>query len=370
MESSFLIWNGSPEIFSVEILSFPITFRWYGILFAGGFLASQQILYYIFKREGKPVRDVDTLTVYMVFATILGARLGHVLFYEPHLILENPIGIILPVSLHPFQFTGFLGLASHGGALGILLALWLYTRKKRPGQSCLQVMDRIAIVVAITGAFIRTGNFFNSEILGKPYAGMTSVVFVNPLTETLLTAKEDSPAAKVSYNRTAVQNEETEVPLQMNLTFKPNVSKEQADVYVEGDLRFFLSQMGTYVNNPFNSPMDYKMEQEGSRLMAKVNIKGIARHPAQLYEAISCFLLFVLLFLLWSKKKEHTPEGLLFGIFMMVLWALRFMYEFLKENQVPFEDTLALNMGQILSIPLFLTGVFFFWRALKKSQLE
>lgn len=370
MEIVFLIWNGSPEIFSTEILSFPITFRWYGILFAGGFLVSQQILYYIFKKEGKPVRDVDTLTVYMVFATIIGARLGHVLFYEPHLILENPIGILLPVSLNPFQFTGFLGLASHGGALGILFALWLYARKKKPGQSYLQILDRIAIVVAITGAFIRTGNFFNSEILGKPYDGITSVVFVNPLTETLLTAKENSPVSQVSYKRLPEQKSGAEVPLQMSLTFKPQVSKAQADGYGEGELRFFLSQMGVYINNPYNSPMNYQVEQSGDHLTAKVHITGIARHPAQLYEAISCFLLFLLLIWLWNKKKEHTREGLIFGTFMMVLWVFRFIYEFMKENQVPFEDTLALNMGQILSIPLFFAGAFFFWRALKKSSVE
>ena len=370
MEISFLIWNGSPEIFSTEILSFPVAFRWYGILFAGGFLVSQQILYYIYKKEGKPVRDVDTLTVYMVFATIIGARVGHVLFYEPHLILENPVGILLPISLHPFQFTGFLGLASHGGALGILFALWLYSRKKKPGQSYLQVMDRIAIAVAITGAFIRTGNFFNSEIIGKPSAAFASVVFVNPLTETLLTAKEDSPVAKAEYVRTAAPSKGAFVPLQLNLTFNPNVSEAQAGAYAVGELKFFLSQMGVYIDNPFNKPMDYVIERNGNALTAKVNITGIARHPAQLYEAISCFFLFLFLFFLWKKKKEHTPEGLIFGAFMMALWTLRFIYEFIKENQVPFEDQLALNMGQILSVPLFLVGVFFFWRALKRSSGE
>src|SRR5690606_19387467 len=136
---SYFIWNGSPEIIGGG--SFAL--RWYGLLFALGLLISQQILYYIYKKEGKPQKDVDTLTIYMVIATILGARLGHVIFYQPELITENPLGIFLPFEFSPFRFTGLQGLASHGGAFGILFALWLYSRKKKPGQSYFQVVDRI-----------------------------------------------------------------------------------------------------------------------------------------------------------------------------------------------------------------------------------
>src|SRR6187402_3608908 len=126
----FIIWNGSPEIFAFK--SFAL--RWYGLLFAMGFLISQQILYYIYNKEGKPEKDVETLTIYMVVATIVGARLGHVIFYQPEIIWEDPLGIFLPFEFSPFKFTGLQGLASHGAAIGIFLALWLYSRKKKPGQ--------------------------------------------------------------------------------------------------------------------------------------------------------------------------------------------------------------------------------------------
>ena len=175
---SYIIWNASPEIFSFG--SFAL--RWYGLFFALGFLISQQILYYMYRKEGKPEKDVDTLTIYMVIATILGARLGHVIFYQPEIIWTDPLGIFLPFEFNPFRFTGLQGLASHGGAIGILFALWLYSRKKKPGQNYLQVLDRIVILVALTGALIRLGNYFNSEIIGLPTDKPWGVVFTGRLT--------------------------------------------------------------------------------------------------------------------------------------------------------------------------------------------
>src|SRR5690606_26748421 len=155
---SYLIWNGDPEIFTftVPFTDTEVTLRWYGLLFALGFLISQQILYYIYKKEGKPETDIDVLTLYMVVATIVGARLGHVLFYEPQRYLSDPVSMLK-------VWEG--GLASHGAAAAILFALWLYSRKKKPGQSYLQVVARIVIVVALTGALIRLGYLFNSDII-------------------------------------------------------------------------------------------------------------------------------------------------------------------------------------------------------------
>src|SRR5687767_1569348 len=184
---NYMIWNGSPEIFSIGTFAL----RWYGLFFALGFLITQQILYYMFRKEGKPERDVETLTIYMVIATIIGARLGHVIFYQPEIIWEEPWSIFLPFEFKPFRFTGLQGLASHGATIGILTALWLYGRKRKPGQSFLQVVDRIVILVALTGALIRFGNFFNSEIIGKPTDNPIGVVFVNGLTKAIKDNQRD-----------------------------------------------------------------------------------------------------------------------------------------------------------------------------------
>ncbi|WP_373515101.1 prolipoprotein diacylglyceryl transferase [Persicitalea sp.] len=260
---TYITWDVSPDIFTIpEFMGFgPFTIRWYGLLFAAGFLIGQQIMTHIFKKEGKPLEDIDTLTLVMVAATVLGARLGHFLFYEPQVFIENPLEIILPP---------FAGLASHGALIGILLALWLYTRKRQStGQTFLWLTDRMMILVALAGAFIRFGNLMNSEIVGKV----------------------------------------TDVPW-----------------------GFIFMQNMEYSQYP--------------------------RHPAQLYESISSLILFFVLFALWNKYKTATPRGLLLGIGLVWIFVFRFMYEFVKENQVNFEDTLPLNMGQFLSIPAVLLGIY------------
>jgi phosphatidylglycerol---prolipoprotein diacylglyceryl transferase len=366
---SYIIWNGSPEIFSFGSFSL----RWYGLLFALGFLLSQQILYYIYQKEGKPQKDVDTLTIYMVVATILGARLGHVIFYQPELFWTDPLSIILPFEFSPFKFTGLQGLASHGGAFGILFALWLYSRKKKPGQNYMQVLDRIVILVALTGALIRLGNFFNSEIIGKPSDNPLSVVFVNRITEGLLDYRVASNPAEsivVEKNPDLPAGANGRVPINIYIFFKPGTDEGAASTFLNGDVKYFMNYYKDFVDEPGIEPLKYQLIRETSgTLAARVSTFGIARHPAQLYESISCVILFIVLFLMWRKHKENLPQGRIFGVFMIVLWSLRFAYEFLKENQVSFEDQLPLNMGQILSIPLILAGVLILIWSYKNSAV-
>ncbi len=354
---SYIIWNGSPEILSIG----PFSLRWYGLLFALGFLISQQVMYYIFKKEGRPEKYVDTLTIYMVVATILGARLGHVIFYQPELFITDPLSILLPFEFSPFKFTGLQGLASHGAAFGILFAIWLFSRKKEHEMSYLQILDRIVIVVALTGALIRFGNFFNSEIIGKPSDNSLAVVFVNRVTEGLMDYREKSNPAesiKVEKNEELTHGAHGRVPINIYVFFKPGTSSDDAKGFLNGDMKYFLSYYDEYIDEPNTQPLNYQIITESSgNLAAKVSTFGIARHPAQLYESISCVILFVILFLMWNKDKKELPEGRIFGVFMIILWSLRFVYEYLKENQVSFEDQLPINMGQILSIPLFIAGI-------------
>ena len=194
----FIIWSPDPDIFTLPLSYIGMNdrpVRWYGLLFAMGFILSQQVMYWIFGKEGKSKSDIDLLTTYMVVATILGARLGHCLFYNPSYYLSNPIEILK-------IWEG--GLASHGGAIGILIGIWLFfnfdirvkllfgiipfwitaKKQKRTDYSFLWLVDRLVIVVALTGALIRTGNFMNSEMEGTEtnsdfgviYAGFTQDV--------------------------------------------------------------------------------------------------------------------------------------------------------------------------------------------------
>jgi len=151
---AYINWNLDPEAFSLG----PITIRWYGLCFLLAFLCGFWIARWMFRREGKPAADVDSLLVHAVVGTIIGARLGHCIFYDPHYYFSDPI-LIFKI------WEG--GLASHGGLVGVLIALWIYA-KKHSGQPFLWVVDRVAITTALAGFFIRLGNLFNSEIIGVP----------------------------------------------------------------------------------------------------------------------------------------------------------------------------------------------------------
>lgn len=354
---SYIIWNGSPEIFSFG--SFAL--RWYGLFFALGFLISQQILYYIYKKEGKPEKDVETLTIYMVVATILGARLGHVIFYQPEIIWEDPLGIFLPFEFDPFRFTGLQGLASHGGAFGILFALWLYSRKNKPGQSYFQVVDRIVILVALTGALIRLGNYFNSEIIGLPTDKNWGVVFVNRFTESIQDKRADREGiiASVEYHRndSLPVLPEGRIPLNIYIFFNKGTSEIQADRLAENTAGNLLyNALDEHFDASKKMDVELALQKDGT-YAARISTYGIARHPAQLYESIACVILFILLYWVWSLYKEKLPPGRLLGIFLIWCFGLRFIFEYLKENQVEFENDLPLNMGQILSIPLIIAGI-------------
>jgi phosphatidylglycerol:prolipoprotein diacylglycerol transferase len=150
-----ILWDIDPDIFTLPIIDHPI--RWYGLFFAVVFLISQQIMYFIYRKEGRPVKEIDTLTIYMVVATIVGARLGHVLFYDPIHYFQNP---------HKIFMIWEGGLASHGGVIGILIAIYLFARKTNVNY--LWALDRVSIVASLTFCVIRLGNLMNSEMIGTP----------------------------------------------------------------------------------------------------------------------------------------------------------------------------------------------------------
>ncbi len=149
---SYITWDVSPELISIG----PFSVRWYGLLFATAFIVGFQIMQWMYKRENKPVSDVEQLAIYMIVGTVIGARLGHCLFYNPEYYLANPLEILM-------VWKG--GLASHGASIGILISLYIYTKKKK--VSFLWQMDRVVVATALGGSFIRLGNLFNSEIIGK-----------------------------------------------------------------------------------------------------------------------------------------------------------------------------------------------------------
>ena len=218
----------------------------------------------MFKTEGKSAQLVEDLTIYVVLGTIIGARLGHILFYDLKDYLADPIEIFK-------VWHG--GLASHGGAIGILIGTYLFCKKYKIDY--IWMLDRLVVVVCITSAMIRIGNLMNSEIIGKP----------------------------------------TQLPW--------------AFIFTEVD--------------------------------------NVPRHPSQLYESIFCFVLFIFLLYIWKNYRDKLGRGFIFGLFLILMWGQRFIVEFTKEVQVDFESALPLDMGQILSIPFFLAGLYFIYQSTKNK---
>ncbi len=261
---NYIHWNLDPEI--VVFFGFPL--RYYSLLFVTGLLLTVFTLRWIFKKEGLSHENLDKLITYGLIGMVLGMRLGHCLFYEPSYYLANPLEIILPVKFLEgggIEFIGFQGLASHGGVLGFLIAMYLYSRKTR--QSMLNTLDLIAVSASLLGFFIRLGNFMNSEIIGISTTKPWGVIF------------------------------------------------ERVD--------------------------------------------NLPRHPAQLYEAISYLIIFGIMMFLYIKMRATFKHGFFFGLVLILIFVARFFIEYVKENQVGFEDGMAFNMGQLLSVPYIVLGLGF-----------
>lgn len=289
----FITWNPDPDIFTIPGINWPV--RWYGLSWALAFIGCHFVMNRIYRTEGRTEKELDLLTLYIVLATIIGARLGHCLFYGPLFDEINPeTGTVVNEGYlsHPLNILKVYegGLASHGGAIGIITGMWLYCRKTK--ESWLWLFDRMIVVVPFAGMCIRLGNLMNSEIVGKPTT----------------------------------------------------------------------------------MPWGFKFMQDHDDLV-NLNAHGIpipVRHPAQLYEAIYCVFLFVLFYWLWKRKRQDFGPGFMFGAFCVLLFIERFVDEFFKENQEDFEQFLPINMGQILSIPFILIGIFMMYRSfgLLRKQRE
>ena len=261
---SFIHWNVSPEIFSLG----PVHVRWYGLLFAIGFLFGYSHGERMFKHENIDLKWLESLFIYLIVATVIGARLGHVLFYGWDYYSQHPIEIL-------YVWQG--GLASHGGVIGIIIAMLIWS-KKVSKRSILWVLDRVVVPSIFVGALIRLGNLMNSEIYGMQTSLPWGFIF-------------------------------------------------------------------------------------------KRNHETVAKHPTQIYESLSYMVTFgVLLYMYW-KTKAKDYQGLLVGVFFVMVFSARFFIEFIKEVQESFENGMSLDMGQWLSIPFVLTGIFLIVRALKKGPV-
>ena len=293
-------WNPNQVLLDLHF----IQIRYYSLMFVIAFSLGFYITKKIFLAENKPLEKLDTLVIYVAIATLLGARLGHVFFYDWDYFKVHPLEIILPFRFSPsFEVTGFAGLASHGAAVGIIIAMLLYIRKY-PDMKLSWVLDRIVIAITIGGMFVRFGNFMNSEIVGK-------------------VVDKSFPFA-VKF----LQSGDFSAREAMQLTGE-NTPQKAFEVIAHNP-----QFVEIYNQIPY-------------------------RHPAQLYEAVGYFLLFWLLYYLYWKTNKKDQPYFIFGVFLIALWTIRFLVEYVKDSQGGIEDTLGVfSTGQWLSIPFIVAGVF------------
>jgi prolipoprotein diacylglyceryl transferase len=301
-----MIWNPAEGIHLG-----PIFIRFYSLMFVIAFGLGWYIMKKIFLNEKESLDKLDSLFVWTVLATLLGARLGHVFFYDWEYFRNHLLEILLPFKFEPeFKFTGFAGLASHGAAISIIIVMYFYSKNiiKRP---ILWVLDRVVISVACGAIFVRIGNFFNSEIVGK------------------------------------VTN---------NTTFGIKFIRD-----------FFTPQdvvTKTNISDPDAAYQAIANDPQFSNLLMQVPLK----HAAQLYESFCyIFVFFLLLFLYW-KTKAAQKQGMLFGLFLILLWSVRFVVEYVKESQGGFGDNTIFSTGQWLSLPFIVIGLYFVFKAKQKAE--
>ena len=265
-------WDASPEMFTLGTL----TMRYYGFFFVLGFILGYFMLRKFYRFEGVAEDEVDKLTLFSFIVAIVGARLGHILFYEPDYYFQHPEKILK-------IWQG--GVASHGATVALIIGIWFYVRRKLPNY--VWTLDRMAIPTALAAGFVRIGNLMNSEIFGH-------------------------------------------------------------ETGLSWGFRFIRS--GKY--------LEY-VEQKFQKPLAEIPVETMpGMHPTQIYEAMAYIFIFLFLLVLYYRKKAETPIGLLSGWFLTLLFGARFFLEFFKLEQVDFEKGMLLNMGQLLSLPLFLFGIF------------
>lgn len=283
---NYITWNADPVLFSLGSLQV----RWYGLFWALGFLFGYLIMRNIYRRERMAESTLDKLLVYMLVSTIIGARLGHCLFYEPEYYLPHPLKILA-------VWEG--GLASHGGAIGILIGLFIYARKvKKP---YLWILDRIVIPVCLVGALIRCGNVMNHEIYGTPTSLPWGFVFMRG-TEQFCGTFDDYTLC-TSWGNCCSPNE------------------------------------------------------------------WLPCHPTGLYEALFCLLAMgILLWMYFKRDLGNKQPGVMFSVFLLVIFGSRIAIEFLKNVQVEFENDMVFDMGQWLSVPFVIAAaVIWIWSARKRK---
>lgn len=333
----------------------PLFVRYYQVFFFLGFFLGYRWMKKVFLKEGVDLSILDALLSTMVVATVVGARLGHVFFYDWGYYREHVAEIFMP-------WKG--GLASHGAAIAIVIAmLWFGYKYLKPiGKTPLWMLDRVVITVALAGAFIRLGNFTNSEIYGQPQNSAVETVFVRNITDYVerYFARDVSDVDYVPTGKSLETDSLTLPEYEIRFTPTADASLDGVQSMVELYLEPLINRQNAD-NRHLYLPQDQLVREANGYYV--LTAYGIPRAPSQIYEAIAYALIYVVLLFLFQRGAA-AREGQIFGIFLTTVFGFRILIEFIKANQKDFESGMDWNMGQLLSIPLVVAGVILIVRSL------
>jgi prolipoprotein diacylglyceryl transferase len=364
----FISWDVAPEL-----ITSPITLRYYSLFFAISFLLGFYLIKKMMAKENAPESWTDKIFFYVFIGTILGARLGHVFFYEPDYYMSHPLEILK-------IWEG--GLASHGAAIAVIISLWLYA-KFVTKKSFFFGADKVVITIAIAAALIRLGNLANSEIIGERSDSSTAIFFEHEAKNNATSILNNHIDLEDHFTINDVSFERSENVLDtLNFSYPLATLKvilspkegtqnnlEKANFVAKSFQNLTLEHIKTEDYHYFSTKRPIKTFAAGEYMILEVPVGLIPRFPTQIWEALSYFVLFIILMIGYWKKQWYRREGLLFGIFLTFLFGARFIIEFWKEEQTDLTGNSMLTMGQWLSVPAILIGIFIIVRAIKKEPL-
>ena len=330
---NYLIWNTDPEMFSLLGRSV----RYYGLLFAVGFLIAQSLTYHTFRQHNWSKKWVDKATLYAFISIIIGARLGHILFYDPSYYFTHPAEI-------PRIDRG--GLASHGALVGTFTGMWLFAKQYKLNLKL--VYDNLVPAALILSACIRIGNFMNSEIYGIPSS--FGVLFAHPTTELL---QQHLKPIQIQYQKQSSQR------LIAHLRYPTQLPEPTLRKQIQAQLPYLTQRTGFHQHFTLNQDTLLWVRQDPAvGQVAALSLKPIPRHPTQLYESAVYFCLCLIF--LWSMKRQQKPlpYGTYTGLLLLSVFMARILIEYIKVPQESFANHTPLNMGQWLSLPCVLAGIY------------
>lgn len=354
-----------------NIIESPLTVRYYGVLWALSFLVGIFLMKRMMANDNAPDNYTDKIFIYVLIGGVLGARLGHVIFYDPGYYFSAGHWTEIPMI-----WKG--GLASHGGLIGVVIAIWLYS-KFVTKRNFLWSADKVVVTVALAACLIRVGNLMNSEIIGResdsPMAMFFEFAAEDDITNEILSITDN----QIIPTKVEIADEEAQnniAPVRIYVTSETGISKEKLEsllptlktIHAEGSQSF--NAFEDHIKSVDDASLEI-VQADGNNGFIQFGVEIIPRIPTQIWEAGCYLLIFLLLFWGYWKKHWYRKEGLLFGLFMTLLFGARFIIEFYKENQVEgITDDAMINRGQQLSIPAILIGVYFVYRALKNPEKD